>query len=55
MKSIELVEFYLESGKPELESVHKRIGTGNTPIFLVFESFWHFSGVRGGLIEKLSE
>ena len=52
MKSIELVEFCLVSGKPELESVDKRIGTGNTEIFVVFESFWHFSRVRGGLIEK---
>ena len=52
MKSIELVEFYLECLTVGLETVHKGIGAGNILIFVVFKSFSHFSEARDGLIGK---
>ena len=51
-KSIELVEFYLEPVKVELEPVHRRIGPGNTKIWTSFGRILHFWGVRGGLSRK---
>jgi hypothetical protein len=59
VKSIELVELDLESVRIELESAHKRIGTGNTKKLTFFLTFFsgilHFSGGTEGLMKKSYE
>ena len=48
MESIELVEFDLERDTVELESVHRRIGAGNTKILSFFGFFLaFFSSISG--------